>query len=234
MGAIFRREMSAYFTSPTAYIYLAVFNIFAGLFFTISCLSTATSDMSGVFGNMFMIFLFLIPILTMRLISEERKQKTDQCLLTSPVSLTGIVLGKYFAALAVFTISLVTFIIYALILSIFSPVAWAVILGNVVGVFLLGVAFISVGLFVSSLTENQVIAAIGGFVAMMLLYVIDMISSYVSNAAIKSALTSLAFYSKYYEFTTGIFSFTNILFFISTAVIFNFLSIRVLEKKRWA
>lgn len=234
MGAIFRREMSAYFTSPTAYIYLAVFNIFAALFFTMNNLSYATTDMSGVFGNMFMIFLFLIPILTMRLLSEERKQKTDQCLLTSPVSLTGIVLGKYFAALAVFAISLITFVVYALILSIFSPVAWTVIFGNIIGVLLLGVAFISVGLFVSSLTENQVIAAIGGFVAMMLLYVIDMIASFISNTTIQSILNSLAFYSKYYEFTTGIFSITSILFFISTAVIFIFLTIRVLEKKRWA
>ena len=234
MSAIFRREMSAYFTSPTAYIYLAVFNLFAGLFFTMNNLSYATTDMSGLFSSMFLIFLFLIPILTMRLMSEDRKQKTDQCLLTSSVSLTGIVLGKYFAALAVFAISLLTFLLYAVILAAFSPVVWSVIFGNILGVLLLGAAFISVGIFVSSLTENQVIAAIGGFVAMMLLYIIDMLASFISNTTIQGLLNRLAFYSKYYEFTTGVFNFSSILFFISTAVIFLFLTVRVLEKRRWS
>lgn len=233
MGAIYRREMSAYFTSPTAYIYLAVFNIFAGMFFYANNLAYATTDMSGVFGNMFMLFLFLIPILTMRLMSEERKQKTDQCLLTSSVSLTGIVLGKYLAAFTVFALSQLTFVLYAVIMAAFSPVAWTVIIGNLVGVLLLGASFIAVGVFVSSLTESQVIAAIGGFVAMMLLYTIDMFSTLISNTTIQKIITSLAFYSKYYEFTTGVFNLTSILFFVSASVIFLFLTVRVLEKRRW-
>lgn len=234
MGAIFRREMTAYFTSPTAYVYFAVFNVFAGLFFTINCLSYASADMSGVFSSMFIMFIFLIPILTMRLLSEEKKQKTDQCLLTSPVSLSGIVLGKYFAALAIYSLSLVTFLLYAVILAAFAEISWAVVIGNIIGAFLLGSSFIAVGLFVSSLTENQVIAAIGGFVAMMLLYVIDMISSLANNSTVQKIISSLAFYSKYYEFTTGVFNLLNVIFFVSASAIFIFLTVRVLEKKRWA
>lgn len=234
MAAIFRRELSAYFSSATAYIYLAVFNFFAALFFSMNNLYSATTDMSGLFANMFMIFLFLIPILTMRLMSEDKKQKTDQCLLTSPVSLYGIVLGKYLAALVMFAVSLLTFLLYAVILAAFSAVAWPAIIGSIVGVLLTGSAFIAVGLFISSLTESQVIAAIGGFLAMMLLYTIDMLASFISNTTIQNLLNSLAFYSKYYEFTTGVFNFSSILFFISSAVIFLFLTVRVLEKKRWS
>ena len=99
MGAIYRREIGAFFSSGIAYIFLAVFYLFAGYFFYASSLYSATTDMSGLFSSLFMVIVFLIPILTMRLFSEELKQKTDQGLLTAPVSLPGIVLGKYFAAL---------------------------------------------------------------------------------------------------------------------------------------
>ena len=131
MGAIFRREMNAYFTSPIAYVFLAVFNVFAGFFFFNYTIASGSTDMSSVFMNMFTILLFVIPILTMKLLSEEKKQKTDQCLLTSPVSLFGIVLGKYFAALAVFAIGLIRFVLYSVILSIYASVAWSVIIGNI-------------------------------------------------------------------------------------------------------
>ena len=100
MGAIFRREMGAFFTSGIAYVFLAGFALFSGLFFSLSVVGSGMADMSPMFGSMFLIVVFLIPILTMRLLSEEKKNRTDQGLLTAPVSLTSIVLGKYFAALA--------------------------------------------------------------------------------------------------------------------------------------
>ena len=233
MGAIYRRELSSFFTSPIAYVFLAVFNIFAGIFFTSSCLSYATTDMAGVYGNMFLMLLFLFPILTMRLFSEEKKNKTDQCLLTSPVGLTSIVVGKYLAAVTVFAVSLITFIIYAVILAAFSPVSWAILIGSILGTFFTGVAFIAVGVFVSSLTENQIVAAIGGFVLMTLMYLVDLLAQSVTNTNLQNFIMKFSFYSKYSEFSTGIFNISSILFFISTAVIFNFLTIRVLEKRRW-
>lgn len=234
MGAIYRRELNAYFTSATAYVFLGVFTLFAGLFLTMTCISYNTTDLSGIFSNMFVILMFLLPILTMRLLSEEKKQKTDQCLLTSPVSLTGIVLGKYFAALTVFAAAHLIFVIYALVLAVFSPVPWLSVIGNITGMLLLGAAFLSVGLFVSSLTESQVIAAIGGFVAMMILYLLDFFASAVPVEFISKAIQSLSFSAKYSEFTTGIFNISSVLFFISVAVVFNFFTIRVLEKRRWS
>lgn len=233
MGAIYRRELQAYFTSPIAYIFLAVFNVFAGFYFYMTSIYMRTSDMSGTFGNMFMIMLFLMPILTMKLLSEERRQKTDQCLLTSPASLGEIVIGKYLASLTVFAISLVCFVLYAVILSGFVALEWTVFVGNLLGLFLLGGSFLSVGLLVSSLTENQVIAAIAGFLAMMVLYMVDVVSYQISNTLIKNLLMALSFYSRYSEFTTGIFNLSSVLYFISASVIFNFLTIRVLERRRW-
>ncbi len=234
MGAIFRREMNAFFTSPIAYLYFAVFNVFAGIFFFSYCIASGTTDMSGIFMNMFTILLFLIPVLTMKLLSEERKQKTDQCLLTSPVSLTGIVLGKYLAALCVYAISLITFLVYALVISAYAPLNWAVIAGNIVGLFLLGAAFISIGLFISGLTENQILAVIGTFVVLMIIFFSYYFADSINNTLVKKIITVVSFQSRYEKFTTGVFSITGMLFFVSVAVIFNFLAIRTLERRRWA
>jgi ABC-2 type transport system permease protein len=190
--------------------------------------------MSGVFSSIFIIILIIIPIITMRLFSEEKKQKTEQGLLTAPVSLTGIVLGKYFAALTLYTFGIVIFLLYALILEYFGGVAWPVVLSNTFALFLLGAAFISVACFISSLTENQVVSAIASFMALMVLYLFDMFAQYINNEFISDLISSLSFYSKYTEFTSGIFNISSILFFISTAVIFNFLTVRVFEKRRWS
>ena len=172
--------------------------------------------------------------IAMRLFSEELKQKTDQGLLTAPVSLPGIVLGKYFAALTLYTIGIAIVMLYGMILSFFGEVAWGIVFANFLAMFLLGAAFIAVGLFVSALTENQIIAAVGGFVALMLLYMIDVVASYVKVEAVAHVLTSLSFYTRYYEFTCGLFNLPSVLFYISTAVIFNFLTVRVFERRRWA
>ena len=105
MGAIYRREIGAFFTSSIAYVFLSVFYIITGFFFFLANLGSSSADLSMVYLTMFIISIFLIPLLTMRLFSEEKKQRTEQGLLTAPVSLTGIVLGKYFAALTIFIIA---------------------------------------------------------------------------------------------------------------------------------
>lgn len=233
MTAIYRREMSAFFTSPMAYIYFGVFCFFGGVFLTQTSLTANTTSLSMVFTNMFVIIIFLIPILTMKLFSEEKKQRTDQGLLTAPVSLTGIVMGKYLAALTVFAMSNIIFIVYGLIFSAYSSFSWPVVFGNILGVLLVGVALISIGLFVSSLTENQLIAAIGGIVINLLLYMIDVFAQTVPNAFVGSLLLRFSLYKKYNSFAAGILDINSIIFFISIAVVFNFLTVKVLERRRW-
>ena len=234
MGAIFRREFGAYFTSSIAYIFLAVFWIFSGYFFFAGCLAPATTDMSRMFQSMFLIVIFLIPILTMRLFSEEKKQKTEQGLLTAPVSLGEIVFGKYFAALALYTIALLMPFVYALILSGFGVVEWGMVFANFLALFLLGAAFIAVGGLVSALTENQIAAAVLSFIALMVLYMIDVINGYISIGFVNKVLDALSFYRKYYAITCGLFNVSTIVFYVSVAVVFNYLTIRVFERRRWS
>ncbi len=235
MGAIYRREMGAFFTSSIAYVFLAVFYLAAGYFFYASSLYSATTDMSGVFTSLFLIVVILIPILTMRLFSEEKKQKTEQGLLTAPVSIGGIVLGKYFAALTMYTIGIAILFVYVLILSFLGVVTWGIVIANILALFLLGAAFIAVTLFISSLTENQVVAAVLGIIALLVLYMLDVFAQYTENWPIlPTVLRALSFYTRYYDFTAGLFDPASVLFYISTAVIFNFFTVRVFEKRRWS
>ena len=161
MLAVFRRELRAYFVSPIGFVFVGFFILIAGVFFAISNLLSGNPSFTGVLSSLTFIFLFLVPILTMRLISEETRQKTDQLLITSPLSITGIVLGKYLAAVGVFVITLLITVLFPVIMSFFAllGLGWWEILGGYIGFLLMGCAFISIGLFFSSLTDNQLIAA---------------------------------------------------------------------------
>ena len=224
--------MSNYFTSPIGYIFLAVFYFFSGMFFT-SVLAANTTDITYVFSSLFTVLIFIIPLLTMRSMSEDKKQKTDQLLLTSPLNLSGLVAGKFLAAFLMYCIALAVTVVYSLILAAFAVPEWPVVIGNILGALLLGAALISIGVFISSLTENQLIAAVGSFAVMMFILMIDGFASLVPIPQIASIITSLSFMSRYNDFVTGILNISNILFFISIAVVFNFFTVRVLEKRRW-
>ena len=227
MLAVFRREFNAYFSSAIGYIYLVVFYVVTAIPFALMMLSYST-DLSLVFSWTFTILMFIIPVLTMRLFSEEKKQRTDQALLTAPVNLSGIVIGKLLA------LGIAVIFVYGIVLSVFAPMDWAVIIGSLVGTLLMGAALISVGMFISSLTENQVIAAVGSLVCCMVLMMLNVVTSAVPAGFLRDVLNSLAFYNRYYPLTSGIFNVSDVLYFISFIVVFNFLTIRVLEKKRWA
>lgn len=233
MGAIYRREMGAFFTSGIAYVFLAGFALFSGLFFSLGVIGSGVSEMSPMFSSMFIIVLFLIPILTMKLLSEEKKNRTDQGLLTAPVSLSSIVLGKYFAALTLFIIAESIVFIYAVIIALFGEVIWSTLLGNYFAMLFLGAAFIAIGLFISSLTENQMASAVIGMFVLFILYLMDSLAANIPVEFIQKAILSLSFYSRYVEFTHGVFDLSSIVFFLSVAVLFNFFSVRVLDKRRW-
>ena len=234
MGAIYRREIGAYFTSSIAYIFLAVFWFFSGLFFLQNCLMMATTDMSGMYQNMFLVILILIPVLTMRMFSEEKKQRTEQGLLTAPVSLGEIVFGKYFAALTLYTLGILMPFIYGLILSKFGAVEWGTVFANFLAQFLLGAAFIAIGGLVSALTENQIASAVLAFVVLMVFYMIDLVANSMSEGKIRNVLEQLGFFRRYFAITCGLFNVPTIIFYLSFAVIFNYLTIRVFERRRWS
>ena len=234
MFAIFKRELKAYFTSPLGYVFLAIFYAFSGLFFYIFSLSVGSTDISSVFLMMFIVLMVFVPLLTMRLLSEDKKQKTDQLILTAPVSLLSIVMGKFLAAYAIFAIGVAVMPVYGFVMSTFATVSWLPIWGNTVGLLLLGGIFVSIGLFISSLTENQMIAAIGGFFINLMILLMNTLKSALPNGFLQDVLSSISVYSRYAEITSGIFSLSSLIFFVSVIFIFLFLTVRVLEKRRWA
>lgn len=245
MTAILKREFTSYFTSPLGYVFLAVFYCFSGLFLWMLSLRQGSADMSGTFLWMFFIMIILIPVLTMRTMADDKRQKTDQLTLTSPISLFGLVTGKFLAAFFIFMLGVAVLLIYALFISgavadtaaqsgVEASFGWASVFGNLVGITLVGAVFISVGIFISSLTENQMIAAIGSIGANIVLCLFDVLATYVKVDWLQELIMSLSLFYKYQEFTYGIFSLTNIVFFLSLIVLFNFFTMRVLERRRWS
>ncbi len=233
MGAIFKRDFSSYFNSPVGYITMAVFFFFSGLYFYTTCLYTKTSDMYYVFQSMFLVIMFIIPLFTMKLFSEERRQKTDQALLTSPVSITRIVMGKYLSAIAVFAICLSIFAVFAIVLAFIATPSISVITANILGLFLLGSSLISIGVFISSLTESQTVAALSTFAIEFVINILDSFASTVSNDFVKNLLLALSFRTRYNNFALGIINLADVVFYLSITALFLFLTIRVIDKRRW-
>ncbi len=235
MTAVFKREFRSFFTSPVGYVVLAVLFCFSGYFFFVYNLASGSADMSSVYGNLFTIVLLLVlPVLTMRLFSDEKRQKTDQALLTAPTSLTGIVVGKFLSALLMFAIGLSITIVYAVVIAVQVTPDWMVIIGNLLGLLLLGGMVISIGMLISSLTESQFIAALGTFVVSFALLMIDNLK-YLFNASwLATIVDFLSINQRYNDFTIGVIHYDDILFFLSMQVLFLFLTVRVLDRKRWS
>lgn len=222
MAAIFKREMKMYFSSMIGYVFTAFFVLVTAIYFSLQNILSLSPQFENVFNSVIMMFLILAPILTMRLLSEETKQKTDQLLLTSPVSVVGVVLGKFFAAVTVFIIALVITMLFPLILSFYGSIAVAQIIGSYIGFFLLGSSFIAVGLWISSITDNQIVSAVATFAAVFLLLMVETIVSSASGnltfsfifALIIALLIAAYFYSNTKDWSVGV-----IVFIVEAAVL---------------
>ncbi len=175
MQAIYKRELKSYFTSMTGYVFIAFFVAIIGLFFYANNLISGNPNFGFVLYNVAFLFMLLIPILTMRIMAEEKRQKTDQLLLTSPVAPGQIVFGKYLAVLSIYIIVIAIISTFPLILGRFGKVPFALSYSSILGFFLLGAAFISIGLFISSLVESQIVAAVITFITILITYFIDSI-----------------------------------------------------------
>ncbi|MBQ7336580.1 MAG: ABC transporter [Clostridia bacterium] len=255
MFAIYRKEMRSYFINPIGYVYLGIFLVFSALLCCYTTIVSGSYSTTNYFFYLIVSFIILIPLLTMRLFAEERKMKTEQMLLTAPVSLTGMVLGKYFAALTLFVsgilLSCVNFIpLYVIAnaeragnsysLTHIGPVTGQIV-GSVIAVILLGAALIAVGTFISALTENQLSAAvitIGVIAVMVLLNVLNLLTDsdgqpLIGSYVIRAVIDWISVLSRYTIFSTGIFDYSSLLYYISLAFVFLFLTVRVYEKRRW-
>ena len=235
MSAIFKREFKTYFTSPIGYVVLAMIYGLSGYYFFMYNLANGYADLSYVFSSvMTLLVLLVLPVLTMRLMSDDKRQKTDQALLTAPVSLTGIVLGKFFAALLLFAIGISIMLVFAVIIAVKVTPDWLVIFGNFIGLLLLGAMLIAIGLLISCLTESQFVAALGTFLASFALLMVDSIGSMLSSSTLVVTITDFLSISKRYStFTSGLMQYDDIIFFVSMTALFLFVTVRVLDRKRW-
>ncbi|MCF0228200.1 MAG: ABC-2 transporter permease [Parasporobacterium sp.] len=233
MSAIFKREFRAYFHTPLGYVIIAAVYFFTGYYFYTYNIYGGTTDFMQLFSLLFSVVLFIIPVLTMRLMSEEKKTKTDQLLLTAPVSGAGIVIGKYLSAVCVYIIAIAGTLLAAVIASFYGKVDWPCVTGNFIGLLLLGLAQIAICLFLSSITESQVIAAVLGFAVSLFLRLVDGISYVTGSPLLQKFFGYISFNERYSPFTLGIIELKNIVFFISAAVLFCIFSTAVLERKRW-
>jgi len=234
MWAVYKREMQSFFLSPVGYVFMGFFLLISGYFFTVNNIFSTNANFNTVLGNIIFLFMMLVPVLTMRLLSEERKTKTDQLLLTSPVPLLSIVLGKYMAAVSMFLITLLVTSIYPIILFIYGSPALGEILGGYLGFFLMGCTFIAIGLFVSSLTENQLTAYIATFAVLLLLWLMDWITPNLNNMTLVKILEWLSILNRFNDFGMGILGLSPVIYYISFSIVFVFLTMRVVEKRRWS
>jgi len=197
----------------------------------------SSASLSGLFSFMLMIMMFVTPILTMRVFSEDFKQKTDQLLYTTPVRLSSIVMGKFLSSLAVFGCLLVLTLLWSFTISLFGAVNVAEAVGNYVGMLCIGAAYIAMGVFISSLTENQVIAAVGSLCLFIALYILEVVAllfytSGILPVFIMRIFLFISIFGRYTEITNGLLSLDSIIFFLSVCAFFLFLTVRVLEKRR--
>ncbi len=247
MFAIFKKELRGYFLNPVGYVYTGVFLAASALICAMTTLQQASYATSSYFQYMIFTFIILIPLLTMRAFSEERKSRTEQLLLTAPISITGMVLGKYFAALALFVstvlVSCINFfplISYAIVEqsqasdpSIHVGPVGGQIVGCLIGVILIGAAFIALGMFISSLTENQLSAAVITVASIAVMILVGALNTYISSAFLRTVLDWISVLSRYDNFAYGLFDFSALLYYISISGVFLFLTVRVFEKRRW-
>ena len=191
MLAIYKKELRSYLTSMAGYVFIAFILLILGIYFTAYNLQYASPDFGVTLSAVTFLFLIITPVLTMRILAEEKRNRTDQLLLTAPVSVWKIVLGKYLSMITIYAIPIIIASIYPLIMERYGTVSYAMAYTAILGFFFLGCAQIAVGLFLSSVTESQVIAAVLTFGVLFCSFVMEGIESFFSDTALSSMLAVL-------------------------------------------
>ncbi|NLE24903.1 MAG: ABC transporter permease [Clostridiaceae bacterium] len=231
MGAVFKKEIYIYFYTPFGYIFSGLFLLLCGIIFSFYNLAGTRADILGMLGALNMVSIVIFPVLTMKLLAEEKKASTDQLLFTSPVTVTSIILGKYFAALFVFLITLATTGIFAVFIAIFGDTTPGAIIGSYLSFSMLGAAYIAICLFASSLTENQVTSAILGFGFLFGFMIIGFLSNSMPWPFLNKALKAIAILSKYDEFTSGVLRLSPLVYYLSFTLVFLYMTIQVVDRR---
>ena len=234
MLAIYKREMRSYFTGVIGYVFLVLFLAIGGAAFCFTTLFSMSADVSSFFTVMMVVSAVMLPLLTMKSFSEERKTKTEQLLLTSPVSLTGMVLAKFLAALTMFAGALIINSLYFLFLYPYASVKTANLLGNILALLLVGMTFIAIGVFVSALTENQLSAAVGTMAIILIFLVIGLVNMLLpATFWLRYVFDCVSIFTRFQTFTNGYFDFSSLLYYLSVTAVFVYLTIRIYDRRRY-
>ena len=234
MFAVYKKELRSYFTTPLGYIFCAVYLARSGFMLSVFTVHSQSVDVSGYFSLMIYCNIILIPILTMKSFSEERKLKTEQLLITSPVSIPSLVTAKFLASYTIYALSMLVSCLYILGLKSYGTVNAPKTLGCIFAMLLVGMSFVAVGIFISSLTDNTVTAAVGTMGTLLLMAFASVLNSRIDVYIIRQILSWVSVYSRYQYFTYGLFDVSAVLYYISVTVVFLFLAVRVHDRRRWA
>lgn len=233
MTAIYKRDLKGYFRTPLGFVFLAAFCFFAAYPFSY-LFADGSNYVSGVFATMCLPFLMLLSLLTMNILSEERRHKTDQVFLTAPVSVGSVIMGKFLAALTVFTIGMMITVVFAIITAIYVSPDWPLFLSGFLGMYLSGCAVLAIGVFISSLTESQVISAVISIAVTIMIFLMDSLGGVSGLKFLQGFIEKISFQARFKTFLSGVFDYTNIIYFISITALFLFLATRVIERRRWS
>lgn len=234
MSAVWKRELRSYLKSPVGYVYLFLYLIISGACFSLFNLVSYSSDVSNYFLFSCYILILVVPILTMKLFPEERKNKVDQILITAPISITKMVLGKFFAAYTMFLISLVPSIFSMAFLYLNGHVETGILIGNYVGILLVGAAYIAIAMLMACITESQIIAFMMGFFTLLIFAICDILKNIINVSFVTKLVNVISVSTRFDKLSQGLFDFSAIFYFISLTVVFLFLIIRIIDKRRWS
>ncbi len=236
VGTLARRELSVFFLSPIAYVVITVFLIITGIFFGREILSPgAEASMRPLFGSgiVLLVLAVLIPLVTMRLLSEEFRSGTIEKLMTAPITEVDIVLGKFVAALAFYGVLLASTLFYVVLIYAFGNPDTGLLFSSYFGLALLGALYTAVGLFFSALTRNQVIAGLSSFVLLAILTFLGQYLAQNTEGWVRVGLQHLSIFDHLQTFLRGLIELNHFIFFITTTGVFLFLTVKVLESRRW-
>ena len=235
MLSIIRKEWRSYFFTPTGYVFVAIFWLLGTAFFFLYNVLAASADLSSLFGNLSYLFMLIVPLLTMRLFSEERKQKTDQLFYCSPVSLLSVVGGKFLAAMGVLAVSLLGTGLYLVILAQRADLAAGMIFAHYLAFLLLGGSYIAVGVFMSALTDSQITAAVLTLAANMLLQLVEMSSATMVMPYLPflpALMKCIALNQRYAQIASGVILPTDIGYFLAFTAVFLAATVAVLARRK--
>ena len=234
MLAIYKREMRSYFTGTIGYVFLVLFLAVAGLAFCYTTLYSMSAEVGSFYMIMMLFSAIALPLLTMKSFSEERRAKTEQLLLTAPVSISSMVMGKFLAAYTMFAGATIFSSLYFLLLYAYAFIQVGVLVGNLLAMLLVGFVFIAIGLFVSALTENQLAAAVGTIAIILAFLLIGLVNSFLpASYWLRYIFDSISIFTRFQTFSNGYFDPSTIIYYISMGGIFLYLTYRVYDRRRF-